>query len=207
MKKQVIYIGGGESFLKHDDFLERLRTMPLWHIPAENNIKPGKSWKETLGEELGEEWEVFIPPMPNRRNAKYEEWKIWFERHFKYLHDGVVVMGCSLGAMFLIRYLTENKLPFSAGAVILMAAALPLPDIDQTDCGDFLIDLEAASVVTENNKNVVIMHSKDDFLVPFNHGEKLHKAMPDAEFIALEDKNHFLIEEFPELVEKIKELA
>lgn len=205
--KQLIYIGGGESFLKHQDFVERLKSKPLWHLPEESNITITKFWKESLAEELGSDWQVIIPPMPNRENAKYEEWKIWFERHFEYLHDSAIVAGCSLGAMFLGRYLTENKLPFKAGAIILMAGAIPLAGEDHTDYGDFLIDLKAVSNVTVNNMNVVIMHSKDDFLVPFSHGEQFAKALPEAEFIVFEDKNHFLVEEFPELIEKIRGLG
>ena len=193
--------------MKHEDYLERLRTIPLWHMEDLDAKDKSKKWTHSLQAELGNNYQVILPPMPNRENAKYEEWKIWFERHFEYLSDGAVVMGCSQGAMFLGRYLTENTLPFKASAVYLMAAAVPLSGEKHTDFGDFLIDLEKVGVITENNDNVVIMHSKDDFVVPFHHGEALAAAMPEAEFIVYEDKNHFLIEEFPELVEKIKELA
>lgn len=205
-KKQIVYIHGGESFLNHEDYLERLRTIPLWHMDDESKEKP-KKWTHNLESELGDEYQVITPPMPNRENAKYEEWKIWFERHFEYLNDEAILMGCSQGAMFLGRYLTENTLPFTAGAVFLMAGAVPLEGENHTDFGDFLIDLEKVSVITGRNKNVVIMHSKDDFVVPYHHGEALAAAMPNAEFIIYEDKNHFLIPEFPELVEKIKGLA
>lgn len=206
-KKQIIYIGGGESFLNHSDYIERLKTIPLWHMDKEESGSKPKKWTHSLEEELGDSYEIILPPMPNRENAKYEEWKIWFERHFEYLHDGAIVMGCSLGAMFLGRYLTENTLPFQAGGIFLLAAAVPLPDENHTDFGDFLIDLEKVSTVTRNNKNVVIMHSEDDFVVPYHHGVKLAETMPDAEFITYKDKNHFLISEFPEIVEKIKQIS
>lgn len=206
-KKQVFYIHGGDSFLRYEDFLNQLKTRPLWHMPGQSDIPPGKKWTATLETELGEDWQIMLPPMPNRENAKYEEWKIWFERHFEYLHDGAIVAGCSLGAMFLGRYLTEHTLPFKAGAIILMAAAIPLPGENHSDYGDFLIDLEKVNAITENNSTVIIAHSKDDFLVPFHHGEVLAAALPKAEFIVFEDKNHFLIPEFPEMIQKIKELA
>ena len=50
------------------------------------------------------------------------------------------------------------------------------------------------------------MHSQDDFVVPYKHGVALSEALPKAEFVTFEDKNHFLVEEFPELVDKIQEL-
>ena len=48
------------------------------------------------------------------------------------------------------------------------------------------------------------MHSKDDFVVPYEHALKYTTALPQAEFISFEDKNHFLVAEFPELINKIK---
>lgn len=206
-KKQVFYIHGGDSFLRYEDFLNQLKTRPLWHMPGQSDVPPGKKWTATLETALGEDWDIIMPPMPNRENAKYEEWKIWFERHFEFLRDGALLIGSSLGAMFLGRYLIENTLPFKAGAVVLMAGAIPVLGENHSDYGDFLIDIEQVSVITERNNPVVIVHSKDDFVVPFHHGEMLSEAMPDAEFIVFEDKNHFLIPEFPEMIEKIKELA
>jgi predicted alpha/beta hydrolase family esterase len=201
-KTQVLYIHGGESFVNHKDYLERLRSIPLWHLEPDQAIK----WTKTLVEDLGDDYQVIMPGMPNRENAKYLEWQIWFERHFEHLSDGVIIIGCSLGAMFLTKYLSEHELPFSAKAIILMAPAIPVPGEDHTDFGDFLIDLDKVCNITDNCKNVVIMHSKDDFVVPFEHGEKLHLAMPQAEFIVFSDKNHFLVSEFPELIATIKTL-
>jgi pimeloyl-ACP methyl ester carboxylesterase len=51
------------------------------------------------------------------------------------------------------------------------------------------------------------MHSKDDFVVPYEHALKYKAALPAAELITFEDKNHFLVEELPELVQKIRNLA
>lgn len=205
MKKQVFYIHGGESYDDYEVFLEQLRTKEIWDLPSEQ--KKGK-WTKTLAEDLGEEYEVFTPRMPNSNNAKYEEWKIWFERHFEHLRDGVVLAGCSLGAMFLAKYLSQNDLLFTPKEVILMAGAYDVKGVefDKTDCGDFLVAPESLKTLTDKFGKVVIMHSKDDFLVPFECGVALSEALPEAEFVTFTDKNHFLIEEFPELVAHIKGL-
>jgi len=208
MKKQIFYIGGGESFLDYEDFLQRMKTVDLWHLPTEGQGGSVK-WISSLGEDLGEEYEVVAPPMPNKQNAKFEEWSVWFERHFEYLKDDAILMGCSLGAMFLAKYLSNNDLPFRPKAVILMAGVYQTHDFvsdDWKDCGDFLIGPEKVRVICEKTNKVIIMHSKDDFLVPFEHGVALSEALAEAEFVVFEDKNHFLIEDFPELVESIKEL-
>lgn len=206
-KQQVLYIHGGESFENHDDFLERLRTATLWHIPGQSEYGSGKKWTSTLAEDLGDEYEVILPPMPNKQNAKYEEWKIWFERHFDFLNEEAIVIGCSLGAMFLAKYFSEESTKFAPKAIVLMAGAYALPGFSDKDCGDFLVALEQVRSVVQKTEKIVVMHSKDDFCVPYEHGVALSKAIPEAEFVAFEDKNHFLIEEFPELIQLIKEIA
>ena len=200
-KKQVFYIHGGESFLNAEDFIERLRTKPLWHMEQKEG-EVSKKWTASFAEDLGSDYEVIMPPMPNGQNARFEEWSIWFERHLKYLNDDCILIGCSLGAMFLAKYLTLNSLPVTPKVVFLMAGAYELPGFSDKDCGDFLIKPEEVSL--DGLGEIIITHSKDDFLVPFEHGKALSRALPQAEFITFEDKNHFLIPEFPELISKIR---
>ena len=202
MKQQVFYIHGGESFLNRADFVERLKTKPLWHMEQDETAAASKKWTSSFAEDLGSEYEVIVPSMPNSQNANFEEWSIWFERHFTYLHKDFILIGYSLGAMFLAKYLSLNALSVKPKALILMAGAYQMPGFVDKDCGDFLVKPE--EVLLEKVGKTVIMHSKDDFVVSFEHGEALSKACKNAEFVIFEDKNHFLIPEFPELIAKIK---
>jgi hypothetical protein len=43
------------------------------------------SWKKWLSEGLADSYQVIRPDMPNTMNAKYSEWKIWFEKYFRYI--------------------------------------------------------------------------------------------------------------------------
>ena len=72
---------------------------------------------------------------------------------------------------------------------------------------DFEFDTTKTGELANKIENIYILHSKDDFVVPFSHAEKYVEMLPNAEFMTFEDKNHFLIEEFPELIEKIKEIT
>ena len=123
MKKQVFYIHGGESFSDYNVFLERLGNREIWDLPGkESSVK----WTGSLAEDLGEEYEVFKPQMPNKQNAKYEEWKIWFERYFEHLRDDAILIGFSLGAMFLVTYLIENDTPFKTNSLYIMASPVSI---------------------------------------------------------------------------------
>lgn len=201
MKKQVLFVHGANAYSKYESFLKDLRTIPIRDLPS---LSKSKKWKSTFEEDLGDSFEVFMPSMPNKQNAKYEEWKIWFERHFEYINDGAILVGGSLGAFFLVKYLTENKTPFLIKALILLSAAYEPDDFGGEDGGDFGFDTFKVNELLNSTNNIVFFHSKDDPVVPYNHLLKYKEALPEAEFVTFEDKNHFLIEEFPELIEKIK---
>ena len=51
------------------------------------------------------------------------------------------------------------------------------------------------------------MHSKDDFVVPYEHALKYKEALPEAALLTFEDKNHFLVEELPELLTEIRKIS
>jgi hypothetical protein len=204
MKRQVLFIHGAEAFSKYEDLLRWLKTVPLEN-PFAAEERP-KNWKHTLEEELGDEFELAFPSMPNKQNAKYEEWKIWFERHFEFLRDGVVLMGWSQGGYFLAKYLSENKMPVSVGILFLVAAPFEREDYGYEDGGDFAFDPAKLAHLAEQVRSVYIFHSKDDPIVPYTHAEKYKKALPAAELVTFEDRGHFLTEEFPELIEYIQAL-
>lgn len=202
MKKQVFYIHGGDSFSKYENFLNDLRVTTIRNLP---NVEKKPIWVDSLREDLREEYEVFMPTMPNKQNAKYEEWKIWFERHFEFLHDEVILLGWSLGGMFLAKYLSEVNPPIKIKAVYILGAPSGEYRGDNgVDCGDFLFDMSKLSNLTKITEKVNIWHSKDDFVVPYKEFNSYKKYIKEANFVDFEDKNHFLVEKLPELIESLK---
>ena len=198
-KKQVVFIHGGETFETYDDFLAALKS---WEFdPDKFKIK---KWKDTLPEVLGEGFDVIAPVMPNKYNAKYKEWKIWFEKVLPYVRDNVVLVGHSLGGVFLAKYLSENDFPKKICATFLVAAPYDDADSDYS-LADFALP-ESLERLAGQGGEIFIYHSEDDFIVPFVDAQKYTRALPDAAPVLFKDRNHFLQEEFPELVENIKRL-
>ncbi len=97
MKKQIVFIGGGRAFKEHEAYLHYLQTKPF----ALDDFRLGFNWRNSLQERLGGDFDVLIPPMPNTFNARYHEWKIWFERIVPFLEDEVVLIGHSLGGVLI----------------------------------------------------------------------------------------------------------
>ena len=70
-----------------------------------NPFEEKKRRRMRLQEQLPE-FKVIKPEMPNKDMARYSAWKLWFEKHLPFLDsEKLIVIGHSLGAMFLIKYL------------------------------------------------------------------------------------------------------
>lgn len=160
-------------------------------------------WKSRLGEQLGEGYEIVKPEIPCRWNAKYPEWQIWFEKFIPYLNDGVILIGHSLGGTFLAKYLAENKFPKRIKGVFLVAA--PFDDTPDEALVDFSLPKSLKGLENQAEKTF-LYHSSDDPVVPFSHLAKYAIGINNAMIKEFTDRGHFNQEEFPELLEDIKNL-
>ena len=199
MKNQILYVHGGMTFDKQRMYLKFLEN-------REVSIDNEKKWQnEYLDKELGEEFQIIRPRMPLRENARYEEWKIHFEKYFPYLEDNVVLIGQSLGAIFLVKYLSENKFPKKISSIHLVACPFNDTLIGERLTGGFRLG-SSLSLLEENSKNIYFFFSKNDSVVPLSHMEKYEEKLKEAHFVILENINgHFQVSEFPEIIESIRE--
>lgn len=203
-KRSLVYIHGGNGYSKYDSYLERLHTMPI-DDPREELPERPQRWTDTFETELGEAFQVIRPQMPGKYNAKYEEWKIWFERHFEFFEPEVILVGWSLGACFLVKYLLENKPSFTVEGLFLIApVAYRESGVGGEDGGDFTVGRRELSKLAEVTPKIHILHSKDDEVVPFAHAEAYKKALPEATLHSFNTRGHFFVETFPELMEFIR---
>ena len=198
--KQVLYIHWWTLAKNNDELYE---TMKNWEI---NPFEEKKRWRKTLEKELPD-YQVIKPEMPNKEMACYKIWKLRFEKHFPYLTgEEIILVGHSLWAMFLLKYLSENKFPKRINQLHFVSAAIDdqwLPEWDNY-LWDFECKKENIKTIQGQCDKIWIWHSKDDPVVPFNHSERLAKELPNANYMIFEDRQHFNQEHFPELIETIK---
>ena len=140
--------------------------------------------------------------MPNSKNARYPEWKIWFEKTFHLLSEEVVLIGHSLGGIFLAKYLSENSFPKSISQLHLVAAPYDT-EVIKDSLADFALN-NTVEKVSEKVKNIFLYQSKDDTAVAYEDVLKYKKDLHEAELIEFENRGHFTQEDFPELIERIK---
>jgi predicted alpha/beta hydrolase family esterase len=196
--RQIVVIHGGNSYESYEEFLSDL----LKQVISLDWLHQG-SWKRDLQDALGNTYEVIQPRMPNAQNAKYTEWKIWFEKYIPHLQDSVILLGHSLGGVFLAKYLVENHFPVKVRATFLVAA--PYDEDGGKKLPEFILP-ESLQKFAEQGGDIHLYHSKDDPVVSFEELDKYAECLPNAHIHAFEDRQHFNQEAFPEIVEHIKAL-
>ena len=144
MKTQIVIIIGGMTFKNRKGYLKFLKTR---NISIERKIY----WTDDyfIGK-LGKNFEVIKPRMPLQDNPRYDEWKIHFEKHFPYLRDNIILIGSSLGGIFLAKYLSENKFPRKILSTYLIA-----PPFDDTLPDEELAALSSNSFSIQHNNNTL----------------------------------------------------
>lgn len=195
--KQVLIIHGGNSFNSYSDYIRELESSELDY----ERLKFAKRWfTQGLPESLTE-FDVLTPSMPNRQNAQYEEWKIVFEKILPYIQDDAQLVGHSLGAMFLAKYLQETQLPRKLKRLILVSGGYN--DESREQLGSF--EVISAKNLPLSAHDIHLFHSKDDFVVDFGELAKFQADLPDASSHVFEDRGHFLQPTFPELLDLLKQ--
>lgn len=200
-KHQAIFIRGGEAFDKTEQFYDYLRNREY------NPDKKRRRWPDWLEWSLSEHFDSFTPLMPNKQWADYEAWKIWFEKIFKYISPDpslkLIVIGQSLGASFLVKYLSENKMPKQMDQLHLVSTMCEDSGLIGEKIGNFKPNLEKVPEIEKQAKKIFMYHSKDDNLVPFNQSLIIKNKLNKAEFFEFDKRGHFAQPAFIEILETI----
>ena len=99
--RQILFIQGGGAGT-HDEWDDKLA--------------------ESLRRELGNEYEVRYPRMPDEGDPSYARWSTAILREITALDDGAVVAGHSVGAAILLNALAGKPPEKGLGAIVLIAA-------------------------------------------------------------------------------------
>lgn len=197
-KQQILLVHGGTTFGSYDQYKQSLKDKTIrleW-------IHSRRDWKNELQDQLGENYDVYVPQMPNKTNAQYAEWKLIFEKVLVLLETDIILIGYSLGAIFLVKYLSENEISKKIEKTFLIGTPFDDENMGDESLHSFLRTGPLSNFESRAGK-VYFYHSRDDFAVPFVHLSKYKAELPDANFREFEGRNHFLQENIPELINDI----
>src|SRR5262245_32742227 len=76
---------------------------------------------ESLAEELGPDYEISFPRMPNEASPNDKEWKRCLAQEINALDDGMSLVGHSAGAATLVSFLAESSPPHRTAGIFLLS--------------------------------------------------------------------------------------
>jgi len=162
-------------------------------------LKPSRKWKTWIAEQMPEA-DVLLPSFPNDSNAVFGEWQIYFEKLIPFFSDDVRLVGHSLGAMFLAKYLQEHPTKQKVRQLVLIAGGYN--DDGNEDYGSFAVP--SATNLQASADEIHLFHSKDNVVVPFTELAGFQADLPNATPHIFEDRGHFIDGIFPELLELLQ---
>lgn len=197
MKEQIIVIRGGNTFRDREQALEYFRNKNI------DVVWSDKNWKDWLQWSLEDKYEFIIPKMPMCDNADYEIWKIIFQKYLEKLNDKeIILIGYSLGTIFLIKYLLENNFPKKIKQLHLVAPIVSndfQKENDTEDTGTFTFSISKLKDLENICGEIYVWHSKDDMICDFKNAEFIKQEIPNTKFKVFENRGHFFQSTFLEL--------
>ena len=156
-----------------------------------------------LQKELGHEYKIDFPKMPNADNPTYASWSNQLAKELDKAEDGVVLVGHSLGGSVLLKYLSEN--PFNRRIAGMFLVSMPYWGKQDWEVDEYALEEDFASKLPAVPM-LVLYHSRNDKEVPFAHLRAYAKKLPSAFVCELEGNNHEYNKGLPELAQDIKNL-
>jgi predicted alpha/beta hydrolase family esterase len=184
MTRQVLFVQGGGAPGTHDEWDNKL--------------------VESLERELGPDYKVFYPRMPNEADPKYARWKAALEKEFAKLDDGAILTGHSIGGTILINVLADDPPSIALGGVFLIAA--PFVGDGGWPSNDIEPRKKIGAELPEGIP-IYLYHGSEDDTAPFAHVDLYAKAIPQAIVRRLKGRNHQLNDELSEVARDIKLLG
>lgn len=156
-----------------------------------------------LRKALGNEYALVCPEMPDPENPHYDIWKNTLKKEFTSLHNDVMVVGHSLGASVVLKYLSESNQSKPIAGLFLIAA--PYWGEPDWEVEEYILP-DNFSEKLPYVQHVFLYHSHDDEVVPVNHLERYAAEFPKAEVREFNKGGHLFSKGLPELVNDIQNL-
>ena len=158
---------------------------------------------ESLRSELGPQYDVRYPRMPNEADPTMTSWRPVLERELASLRSGAVVVGHSVGGTLLIHVLADSAPTKRLDAIVLLAAPFIGAGGWTSDEIGSGADLAARLPIAVP---VLLYHGEDDTIVPVEHVERYAAAIPHARVRRLVGRDHQLNNDLSEVASDIRDL-
>jgi hypothetical protein len=156
---------------------------------------------ESLKRELGGEYEVRYPRMPDEDDPSYARWSTAIRREMTALDDGAVVVGHSVGAAILVDVLAGPPPGKRLGAIVLIGA--PFVGEGGWPSEEFELTSDLGAKLPPGMR-VHVFHGLRDETAPPSHAGLYALAIPQAQVHQLPRRDHQLNNDLSEVAEAIR---
>ncbi len=182
MANEVLFVQGGGKAV-HDEWDRKL--------------------VESLERQLGRDYTVRYPRMPNEADPHYAAWKAALTREFATLDEGAIVVGHSIGGTILVRTLADAPPKRTLGGIFLVAA----PFVGEGGWpSDELEPLSGVGAKLPRGTPVFLYHGTADETAPVGHVLLYAQAIPQAAVRRLSGRDHQLGNDLSEVAADIRRL-
>lgn len=158
---------------------------------------------KNLRQSLGPNYNINAPIMPDPDEPSYKKWKPELDKHLNNTSPAILI-GHSLGASILLKYLSEEKQPISSVGLFLVAT--PFWGNEDWDVSEFLLRDKFSAFLPDTLK-IYLYQSQDDEVIPAEHLSRYINAIPTAEVRRSDGHGHTFKDGLPELVKDIENLS
>jgi len=159
---------------------------------------------------------VFTPAMPEPLAPRIDAWVSFLKEQVGTLDENTYLIGHSIGAQTILRYLESLPAGLKIGGVVFLAGWVHLTDEafeDEEDKETAKPWLETSinwDLVKSHSNNFIAIFSDDDAVVPISDAE-IFKEKLGAKIIIEHNKDHFSgnsgIKELPVLLDELLKIA
>ncbi len=158
----------------------------------------------SLRDALGNRYEVRYPRMPNEDSPEYGAWRDQISKELSEMNGGAILVGHSVGAFVLLKYLSEEAVegPFAG----LFLAAAPYVGTGGWELEEDATREDFASKLPEGLP-MFFYHSRDDEEVPFEHLALYEQRLPRATVREFDGRGHQFDDDLSEVARDIEKLT
>ena len=183
MTRQILFVqGGGEGV--HDEWDNKL--------------------VDSLKQNLGPNYEIRYPRMPNEADPSYARWKLAIADEIAALDDGAILIGHSIGGTIMINSLADDPPERKLAGVFLIAAPFVGPGGWSSDDIEVKPDLGARLAP---QTSISFYYGSLDETAPPLHADLYEQAVPHATVRRLRGRDHQLDNDLTEVARDICALA
>jgi serine hydrolase len=186
--------------LKSEKFMER--NILFIQGGGEGGYRADAKLPDSLKKELGDAYSVHYPEMRTEEKPDFG-WAKQIDEQATAFKDKIILVGHSLGASLILKYLSENDVKKKISGVFLISTPF------WSGNEEWVLGLKLKENFADKlpkNIQVFLYHCRDDEEIPFYHLELYSKRMPYAKIRKIDSGGHQLNNDLSLVAKDIKSL-